>query len=123
MDPPDFLLPEARAEWERVTKELKERGKLDTIDLPSLVCYCQAYGRWVQAERELTEKGRILVIRNDKGEVKSVQASPYVAIAVKMLEKVRQLAADLGLNPMSRAQLGDDKSKPRGVAAFARKRG
>ena len=119
--PGELSLPEARAEWERVVRELGQRGKLDVIDRPSLVCYCQAYARWVEAERELTDKGRMLVIRNDKGEVKSVQTSPYVGIAVKMLEKVRQFPADLGLNPMSRAQLGVDKN-PAGLSGFARKR-
>lgn len=52
-DAPPHLSPEAREEWERLALELYELGILSTIDRAALAAYCQAYGRWVEAEEQL----------------------------------------------------------------------
>jgi P27 family predicted phage terminase small subunit len=103
---PRELLPAARREWRRVAPELQRLGLLTVVDGPSLAAYCQCYARWLEAEEHLREHGRVVVIRSDKGEVRNVLPSPYVGIAVKMLEKLRQFAADFGLNPAVRSTLG-----------------
>ncbi|WP_417208440.1 phage terminase small subunit P27 family [Antarctobacter sp.] len=52
-EPPDHLKGEARAEWDRVCGQLCALGILSQIDRAALAAYCQAYGRWVQAETAL----------------------------------------------------------------------
>ena len=52
-DAPTHLSPEAREEWDRVAGELYDLGVLSAVDRAALAAYCQAYGRWVAAEREL----------------------------------------------------------------------
>jgi P27 family predicted phage terminase small subunit len=48
--PPGFLMPAAKDEWWRVAPELHVLGLLTAIDVMVLAAYCQACGRWQQAE-------------------------------------------------------------------------
>ena len=50
---PAHLLPEARKEWKRITPELERYGLVSKLDRASLALYCQAWARWVWAERQL----------------------------------------------------------------------
>jgi phage terminase small subunit len=52
--PPRELIGEAaRKEWFTVSKQLYELGLLTAIDRTALAAYCQAYGRWSQAEHAI----------------------------------------------------------------------
>src|SRR5688500_13426098 len=53
--PPAELSADARVEWERVAVELHRIGVLSGIDRGPLAAYCQAYGRWITAERAITK--------------------------------------------------------------------
>ena len=57
-DPPDFLSADAKAEWARVSVELFHCGILTGLDRAPLAAYCQAYGRWMQAERAIAEMAK-----------------------------------------------------------------
>ena len=48
-DCPEHLDDEARAEWFRTSKVLKEMGLLSKADRSALAAYCVAYSRWVEA--------------------------------------------------------------------------
>ena len=50
--PPVHLSDEALAEWERVALDLYHAGVLTDFDRAALAGYCQAYGRWTQAETD-----------------------------------------------------------------------
>ena len=102
---PGWLCAEAKREWRRISPELHRLGLLTLVDLGVLAGYCQAWARWAEAERFIEENGSTMTLRDDKGNVKWVQAVPQVAIGVKMLEKVRQFGAELGLSPSSRTRL------------------
>jgi hypothetical protein len=52
--PPPELSDDAKVEWGRVSEEPYRVGLLSKIDCASLAAYCQAYGRWMQADRALT---------------------------------------------------------------------
>jgi phage terminase small subunit len=52
--PPTELNDDAKVECGSVSDELYRVGPLSKIDRASLAAYCQAYGRWMQAERALT---------------------------------------------------------------------
>ena len=68
-DAPEHLLPEARAEWDRVCGRLVASGIMTVIDAGALAAYCQAYGRWVQAEdavRRMAENDHITHVRGAK---------------------------------------------------------
>lgn len=102
---PEWLEPDARAEWLRLAPELGRLELATALDSGALAGYCQAWSRWRAAEEFLSRHGTVVVLRNDKGEVKLMTPAPQVGIAHKYLEKMRQFAAELGLSPAARASL------------------
>ena len=66
----------------------------------ALATYCQAYGRWVEAERRLAETPPLL-----KTPAGYVQASPWIAISNKQVELMTRLMGELGLSPSARSRL------------------
>jgi terminase small subunit-like protein len=53
LEPPAFLSEDAKNEWWRVVPELHALGLLTLLDITPLAAYCDAYGRWITAERLL----------------------------------------------------------------------
>jgi P27 family predicted phage terminase small subunit len=68
--------------------------------LHGLAAYCQAYGRWVEAEKKLKETPILL-----KTPAGYVQPSPWLTIANKQLELMAKFMAELGLTPAARSRL------------------
>lgn len=106
--PPDFLSIDARAEWDRVARQLHFLGLLTVVDVPSLSAYCQAYGRWVQAERAIAEMAKHdmltggLMIKTANGN--AIQ-NPLVGTANKAASDMVRYASEFGLTPAARARL------------------
>ena len=73
---------------------------LTQVDRAALAAYCQCYGRWVEAERKLTETPAIL-----KTPAGYVQPSPWLAISSKQLELMAKFMVEIGLTPSSRSRL------------------
>lgn len=116
---PAHLLPEARKEWRRITPELERYGLISKLDRASLALYCQAYARWVWAERQL-QRAQVLAAEKAaeaeaRGEVYAggdgytvatpgghMTYSPHWVIANKAMEQVNRFLAEFGLSPASR---------------------
>lgn len=90
----------ARREWCRIVRELKALGLVTKIDRAALAAYCVAYGRWVEAEDQIREHGMVIV--GSKG---SLVRSPYLMIANKAMEQMRQLLIEFGMTPSSRSRV------------------
>jgi P27 family predicted phage terminase small subunit len=97
---PSHLSPTAKTEWKRLAQALNQIGLLTQIDRSVLAAYCQAYGRWVEAERKLAETPPIL-----KTPAGYVQVSPWITISNKQVELMTRLMGELGLSPSSRSRL------------------
>jgi len=97
---PDHLSPTAKAEWKRIATTLNQIGLLTRIDRTVLAAYCQAYGRWVEAEKKLA--GTPPLLKTPAG---YVQTSPWITISNKQVELMVKLMAELGLSPAARARL------------------
>ena len=102
---PRWLLPEAKREWRRKAPELALMGVLTQIDGSALAAYCQVWAHWRECEEFITENGRVIVLRDDKGVVKWTQETPQARLALKYLEKIRQFASEFGLTPAARVGL------------------
>jgi P27 family predicted phage terminase small subunit len=100
-DCPDFLTSEARAEWFRTAKVLKEMRLLTLADRSALAAYCTAYGRWVEAEQQVQKYGTIVKSPNKGFPMKS----PYLTVADQALESMRKLMVEFGLTPSSRSRI------------------
>lgn len=97
---PPHLNDIAREEWTRVAQALHDMGVLTVMDRAGLAAYCQAYGRWVEAEERL-RLGPSLV-KTPSGHV---QQSPWMGIANKQLELMSRYMIEFGMTPASRSRL------------------
>jgi len=102
-DRPDFLLPDAKAEWDRITPELKRLHIISNIDMAALAMYCQAYALWAQAQRKLKELGADSMVDATPSGYNQISAW-YVASA-KAFEQMRSMLAEFGLSPLTRARI------------------
>ena len=100
---PRFLTAEAKREWRRIVPLLMELGLYTEIDHAAISMYCQAYGRWLDAEREIDQDGAVRT--TDKG---YEHQAAWVQIANKRFDQVRRMLAEFGLTPASRSRLRID---------------
>ncbi|MGC2782128.1 MAG: phage terminase small subunit P27 family [Bradyrhizobium sp.] len=122
--PPPELCADARLEWERVAGELHRIGVLSGIDRGALAAYCQAYGRWVVAERaiaKMAERDHLtegLMIKTTNGN--AVQ-NPLVGTANKAMADLVRYAAEFGMTPSARSRISSqtgESDEPEGFAQF-----
>ena len=99
-DCPPHLSDAATAEWHRIATYLHDAGVLTLVDRAALAAYCQAYGRWVEAEEKLRETP--LLFKTPSG---YIQQSPWLGIANRQLELMGRYMAELGLTPASRSRV------------------
>ena len=97
---PPHLSPAARNEWRRLAKTLHEMGILTSADRGALAAYCQAWGRWVEAEEQLAKTP--MLIKTPSG---YVQQSPWLSVSNKQLELMARYMSELGLTPSARGRV------------------
>jgi len=109
---PAHLNASAKNEWKRLAADLHERGLLNETDRAALAGYCQAYGRWVEAERELENAPLIVTLPSGYS-----QQNTWLTIANKQMEIMHKFLTEFGMSPVSRARV-DAKNQP-GSSKFA----
>ena len=97
---PAHLCPTAKAEWKRLSQQLYTLGIITLLDRAALAAYCQAYGRWTEAERKLKETPMLLKLPSGY-----VQHNPWLTIANKQLELMHRYMSELGLSPVARTRV------------------
>jgi P27 family predicted phage terminase small subunit len=133
---PRWLNAEARREWRRAARLLREQRVVTAADRGALAAYCLSYARWQQAEaalepREICETIRDeagneverrymtggltqeVTICNKKGEVvgTKVIARPEVLIAQQYQRLMMAAAGKLGMDPSSRSKVSRVKEQ------------
>ena len=108
--PPGWLSRDAKSEWRRIMPALVARRILTRADLGSVENYVTAIGTARHAERHLQAHGHVYA--TDDGQFRRNPASLVLKDA---MATARQLAAELGLTPVSRSRPsirddGDDDS-------------
>lgn len=99
---PNWLTGEAKTEWRRVITVLsKVPGLLTSVDRSVLSSYCQAWGRWKQAEKHLEEEGETVTITGQHGYV-AEQVSPWVNISKTYHDAMMRSAREMGFTPSAR---------------------
>lgn len=97
---PSGLSLEAKKCWRSVSKELSAAGVLTNMDVHALSLYCEAYARWIDANRQIEKYGT--VIKAPSGY--PVQ-SPYLAISNKAFDQMRAMLVEFGMTPSSRTKV------------------
>lgn len=125
---PDHLTVEAKAEWSRIVPKLLTLHLLAQVDMVALAMYCQAYGRWAQAERKIAEaqadgKAGVIVMSPNGYPI----MSPWLIVANKAMEQCKSFLVEFGMTPSARSRIGqpspqldlfDDKVKKSGSNYF-----
>lgn len=107
-DCPDHLTNEAKVEWQRIAPFLLTYQLVTDLDTAALALYCQAYGRWQQAEkqiakiREADKDGDGLLVKAPSGY--PIQ-NPYLAIANRAMEDCHKYLQQFGLSPSARTRV------------------
>lgn len=103
--PPAHLNADAQEEWARIADELDALGILSGLDRAALAAYCQAYGRWAQAERALAKMSNQadgLIIKTQSG---NMIQNPLVGVANKAMSDMMRYAAEFGMTPSARSRV------------------
>ena len=106
---PGWLDKEAKAEWNRVIKELGENIELKTVDLKALEGYAQSYSKWKQCEMTLRDKGYVMELESGY-----CQQRPEISIAKQALADMRAFQKELGLTPAARSRMNKNTSNSSG---------
>jgi len=118
--PPEWMSAEAKAEWDYVAGQLYAVGCLTGIDRGALAAYCQAYGRWVQAERALNEcakhdtasSGLLVDIGKEQ-----YRRNPLVAIANDAMAALVKYSVEFGMTPSARSRIHAQKPEETDAAS------
>ena len=105
--PPPYLGTYAKKEWKRIAPLLYDAGLLTKFDETALASYCQAYDRWLVAEKKLRTYKDFTYI-TDKGNL--VQRAE-VGIANKAMDDLLRYGREFGLTPSSRQNLSVEQEE------------
>lgn len=108
---PRHLNGEAKREWRRIVAILLELELYTEVDRAALAMYCQAWGRWVEAEKKLAKED--LILTSCKG---TFYQNPRLHVANKAWEQMRKILPEFGLTPSSRARLSVGGSREPSLA-------
>lgn len=97
---PEHLDDEAKAEWRRVARRLRDAGILVHVDHAVLAVYCQAWSRWVKAEGKIAKLGETVELENGY-----VQQTAWMGIANRAVQTMLKAAAELGMTPSARTRV------------------
>lgn len=103
---PCWMQETAKQEWERVAPILAERKILTDADLGSLESYCVAYGQVRDCQKTLADLPSYF-FESENG---APRPHPALRVMHTAMTIQRQLAAELGLTPVSRSRpaINDD---------------
>ncbi len=88
--PPTWLSKDGKAEWRRIMPHLVERKTLTETDLAMVEAFCVAAGRVREIERQIQASGML--------------DPAIVRMQDKAMQSMRQIAAEIGLTPVSRSR-------------------
>jgi len=113
---PPHLTKMAKAEWKRICPELESLGLLTKLDRAALAAYCQAYGRWAQAEKKLIDLGNMApdkmayLYKTTNG---NLIINPLLSVANKAMEQMHKFLTEFGMTPSSRTRISvNPKDEP-----------
>lgn len=131
-DCPSWIWPEAKKEWKRITPVLEKYGLISKLDRAALSLYCQAWGEYVWAKKQLAramklaEDGRSKALAAGEGwkggdgfmiptPNGSFTYSPYWVAAKNAGTEVNRYLAAFGLSPSSRARVSTSDNRQGGL--------
>ena len=103
--PPHLSRP-AKNEWKRIVPILTNLGIMTKVDRAAIAAYCQSYGRWVEAENKVQERGDVVKTTNG-----NIVTNPYLSVANRAMDNMRKFLVEFGMTPSSRSRISADKKE------------
>lgn len=109
---PEWMSPEARAEWHRVTPGLTSLDILKPEDRAMLVAYCETWSTYKMALGRVADDGETVEHTvystgpNGRTTRTATIVNPFIAVARAAGKELRGFAAQFGLSPSSETALG-----------------
>jgi P27 family predicted phage terminase small subunit len=112
---PEFLSDYARAEWDRIAKELYRLRLLTVVDIAPLAAYCESYSAWRMAVEKLKEmaardpvmRGLMVKTRHD-----SVMQNPLFLTMRQAANDMVRYASEFGFTPAARSRISTIEAQP-----------
>ncbi|ABE63271.1 phage terminase, small subunit, putative, P27 [Nitrobacter hamburgensis X14] len=96
--PPAWLSRLGKAEFRKIVTILIERNHLTNADLGTVAAYADALSQLADSTRQVNRDGMVVATPN------GLRKHPAISIQINARNQVRQLAAELGLTPVSRSR-------------------
>lgn len=107
---PAWLEEDARKFFRTMGREVIGMGLLTQADVPALIALAVTWGRWVDAERKLAERGEVITTAAGEQRV-----NPWLTVSNRALDKFCDLLTQFGGTPASRTKFVLEHKKPFGV--------
>ena len=98
--PPEWLSDSAKTTWKKYSSMLRRLGILTEIDEGSFCMLCQEYGRYMDAQKKISETN--ILHRTPNG---NVTTSPYLWVSNKAYDNFCKMMSEFGMTPSSRTRL------------------
>lgn len=112
---PDWLSERATAFWPDVVLELQSRGNLAKAPAELVGVYCETFAEYVDATVRVQSEGLTHCWYSDQGS-QHEDVAPVFKAQMKLVEKLRQLAKDLGLHDEPNDRLDRLRGRLAGLA-------
>ena len=104
IDPPAWLTPGAKNEFNRVVKLFKGTTLLNEADIQTLAIYSDLCMEYKACQARLKKNGRSI----------DGKPSPDIRLKLQISQQISKCAKDLGLNPAARASLAINMTDEKG---------
>lgn len=102
-EPPASLRGLARKLWPSVVAELVARNTYDSDCRDVVIAYCMQYAKFLEAEEDIAENGRIVTRVTARGDIE--MNNPAIKHSDAACNLMLRFAAELGLTPASRKRV------------------
>ena len=100
--------------WEQLVPILSDMRVLTVADGMALYLLAETFATWRRADEMIKKDGDVYPIKDNDGNVKYLQQSPYVSIARNSAKALKDLLCEFGLTPSARSRVqttSDNQSK------------
>ena len=98
--PPKELSPEAKREWRRTGRQLRDLGIMSEIDRAAFAAFCTTYTQWLAVQALLAQSP--VIVRTQEGEIR---ANPLLRVAKDLQEQWTRALLEFGMSPSSRTRI------------------
>ena len=108
---PEDLECMAKDCWDELAPLLDDMNVLTVADGKAFELLCITFSNWKRSEQMLKEHGEVYPIRDNNGQIKYLQQSPYVAMSRNFGKAFKEMLCEFGLTPSARSRVTVNSDK------------